>query len=299
MRTSLDCLPCIVRQAADASRMVTDDDGVVLEIMKIVFDRLARADLSVTPPEIVRAVHAVIRRELHDADPFLSIKRKSTQRALDIAASAREAIRNAGNPFAAALAFSIAGNILDFGMRSEWNEAIITDSFSKALERSTAFDAEALARLRDEIAAADTVLVLGDNAGEAVFDRLLIEHFPRRKNVHYAVKASPVINDATWEDAAAAGIDEVAAIVSNGADIPGTVLWECSAEFQRIFHAADVVISKGQGNFETLNEDPRKIWFLFQVKCPVIANHYSFSVGDWMLLEKNGSCNEQDGLHSS
>ncbi len=292
MRTSLDCLPCIVRQAVDASRMVTGDEVTVLEIMKIVFDMLARADLSVSPPEIVRAVHAVIRRELHDADPFLSIKRKSTRRALDIATGARDAIQSAGDPFAAALAFSIAGNILDFGMRSEWNEAIIAESFSKALERSTAFDPASLARLRDEIAAAGTVLVLGDNAGEAVFDRLLIERFPQRKNVLYAVKASPVINDATREDAVAAGIEEAAEVVSNGADIPGTVLRECSVEFQRIFHAADVVISKGQGNFETLNEEARKIWFLFQVKCPVIADHYAFSVGDWMLLEKNGSRHE-------
>jgi uncharacterized protein with ATP-grasp and redox domains len=286
MRTSLDCLPCIVRQAVDASRMVTDDEAALLKIMKLVFEKLAHADLSATPPEIVREVHAVIRRELHDADPFLPIKKKSTQRALDIAASAKLAIERAGNPFAAALAFSIAGNILDFGMRSDWNEAIISESFSKALERSIKFDDAVLARLHDEIATANMVLVLGDNAGEAVFDRLLIEHFPQRKNVFYAVKSSPVINDATREDAVAAGIDEVAAIVSNGADIPGTILGECSAEFLRIFHAADVVISKGQGNFETLNEDERKIWFLFQVKCPVIANHYEYSVGDWMVLEK-------------
>lgn len=288
MRTSLDCLPCIVRQAVDASRMVTDDESVLLEIMRLVFDRLSRANLSATPPEIVRDVHALIRRELHNEDPFLSIKKKSTQRALDIAGSARIAIENAANPFAAALAFSIAGNILDFGMRSDWNEAIITESFSKALERSKNFDKSVLERLHAEIATAEMVLVLGDNAGEAVFDKLLIEHFPQRKNVLYAVKSSPVINDATLEDALAAGIDEVATIVANGADIPGTVLKECSSEFQKIFQAADVVISKGQGNFETLNENNRKIWFLFQVKCPVIAKHYAYSVGDWMVLERNG-----------
>ncbi|UTF51367.1 ARMT1-like domain-containing protein [Desulfomicrobium sp. ZS1] len=287
MRTSLDCLPCIVRQAVDASRMVMADEPTVLKIMKIVFERLACLNLSATPPEIVREVHAVIRRELHDVDPFLSIKKKSTQRALDIAGSAKVAIESAGNPFAAAVAFSIAGNILDFGMRSEWNEALIAESFSKALECSLKFDDTALARFHDEIATADMVLVLGDNAGEAVFDRLLIEHFPRRKKVFYAVKSSPVINDATREDAVEASIAEVAEIIANGADIPGTMLGECSEEFLRIFHTADVVISKGQGNFETLNEAKRKIWFLFQVKCPVIAKHYAYSVGDWMILEKS------------
>jgi len=288
MRTSLDCLPCIVRQAVDASRMVTSDEAVLLEIMRLVFARLAGAELGATPPEIVREVHRLIRKKLHDTDPFLAIKQKSTQRALDSVASAVSAIDNAPNPFAAALAFSIAGNILDFGMRSEWNEAIITDSFSMALERSRQFDQAAVRRLQDEIAAAGTILVLGDNAGETVFDRLLIERFPPGKNVVYAVKSSPVINDATRDDAVAAGIDAVATIVPNGADIPGTVLSECTLEFQKIFQTADVVISKGQGNFETLNENHRKIWFLFQVKCPVIAKHYAYSVGDWMVLEKKG-----------
>lgn len=286
MRTSLDCLPCIVRQAADASRLVTDDEQVVLRIMKIVFEGLARADLAATPPEIVREVHASIRRELGNTDPFAAIKEKSTRRALEILETARRGVEGAGDPFAAALAFSIAGNILDFGMRSDWNEALIADSFSKALECARDFDAGLVGRLHAEIASADSVLVLGDNAGEAVFDRLLIERFPRRENIFYAVKSSPVINDATREDAMAAGIHEVATVIANGADIPGTVPRECSEEFLGVFRGADVVIAKGQGNFETLNEEGRKIWFLFQVKCPVIARHYGYRVGDWKVLEK-------------
>ena len=292
MRTSFDCLPCIVRQAVDASRMVTSDESVLLGIMRLVFARLAGAELCATPPEIVREVHRLIRNELHDPDPFLAIKQRSTRRAIESAASARATIDAAPDPFAAALAFSIAGNILDFGMRSDWNESIIADSFSKALERSTQFDRTAVARLQGEIAAADTILVLGDNAGETVFDRLLIERFPPGRNVVYAVKSSPVINDATMDDAVAAGIEALATIVPNGADIPGTVLSECSTEFREIFQTADVVMSKGQGNFETLNENQRKIWFLFQVKCPVIAKHYGYGVGDWMVLEKKGKIDD-------
>ena len=286
MRTSLDCLPCIVRQAADASRLVTDDEQTVLRIMKIVFDCLARADLSATPPQIVREVHAVIRRELGDADPFRAIKDKSTARALEIAGEAVQGISEADDPFAAALAFSIAGNILDFGMRSDWNEEIIARSFSRALECARSFDPSRVRRLHDEIASAKAVLVLGDNAGETVFDRLLMERFPRGASLFYAVKSSPVINDATLEDALAAGVDTVATVIPNGADIPGTVPRECSREFLDLYRRADVVVAKGQGNFETLNEEERKIWFLFQVKCPVIAGHYGYAVGDWMVLEK-------------
>lgn len=282
----MDCLPCIVRQAVEASRLVTAEEGRILEVLRRVFARLACSDLSLTPPEITREVHALLREELQQADPFLSLKRRSTQRALRWAEGARSAVEGSAYPFASAVAFAIAGNILDFGMRVQWDERIVADSFGKALEMATRFDRQIIDRLKDEIDHAERVLVLGDNAGEAVFDRLLIEQFPRRVKTTYAVKSSPVINDVTAQEAIASGIDAVASILPNGADIPGTVLRKCSPDFLAVFNRADVVLSKGQGNFETLNEEERKIWFLFQVKCPVIARHYRYDQGAWMVLEK-------------
>ena len=289
MRTSLDCLPCIVRQAVDSSRLVTTDEDAILAIMKIVFQKLSIANLSLKPPEIVQEVHAIIRKELNNSDPFLSIKQMSTQRALKLVDEAKMAIGMSENPFASAIAFAIAGNILDFGMKSEWNEEKVAESFSKAPENAKQFDDNTINRMYSEIDKAKTVLILGDNAGEAVFDRLLIENFPQQTETYYAVKSSPVINDVTVNEAVDSGLDKVATIISNGADIPGTVLEKCSSYFLEIFNTADVVVSKGQGNFETLNEEKRKIWFLFQVKCPVIARHYHYSIGNWLILEKMGA----------
>ncbi|MBF0103422.1 MAG: DUF89 family protein [Desulfobacterales bacterium] len=286
MRTSLDCLSCIVRQAIASSRLVTKDEITILEIMKMVFQKLSIINLLLTPPEIVQEVHAIIRKELNDIDPFLSLKQMSIQRALKLAEAAKISIKTSKNPFASAIAFAIAGNIIDFGMKSEWNEEIISESFSKALDYANCIDHETVNRIYHEIDHAKTVLILGDNAGESVFDRLLIENFPQNSTIFYAVKSSPVINDVTLNEAIDSGLDKVATIISNGADIPGTVLSKCSADFIQVFNTADVVISKGQGNFETLNEEKRKIWFLFQVKCSVIAKHYNYRLGDWMILEK-------------
>lgn len=289
MRTSLECLPCFVRQAVGSARLVTEDEEAILRMMQNIFRRLSTVNFSLTPPEIAQELHAVIRTELNHPDPFQAIKQMSTQRALELAAEAQTAITTSPNPFASAVAFAIAGNILDFGMKSEWNEEIIAKSFAEAVEKGRRFDEEKISRLYNEIDKAERVLILGDNAGEAVFDRLLIEHFPRKTGIYYAVKSAPVINDVTVDEAVDSGLDKVATIISNGADIPGTVLKKCSTEFLEIFNTADVVVSKGQGNFETLNEEKRKIWFLFQVKCPVIARHYNYSVGNWLILEKIGA----------
>jgi len=286
MRTSLNCLPCFVRQALGSARLVTEDEGTILRMMQTIFRALSETNLSLTPPEIAQELHAVIRKELNHRDPFRAIKRMSTQRALELAPEAETAIGTSPVPFASAVAFAIAGNILDFGMKSEWNEEVIAKSFAEAVEKGRGFDEGKVNRLYNEIDGAKRVLVLGDNAGEAVFDRLLIEHFPGKAGIFYAVKSAPVINDVTVEEALDSGLDKVAAIIPTGAAIPGTVLSKCSSEFLEIFNAAEVVLSKGQGNFETLNEEQRKIWFLFQVKCPVIAEYYRFRLGDWLLLEK-------------
>lgn len=288
MRTSLDCLSCIVRQAVDASRLVTTDEATIVAIMRTVFTRLAQANLTATPPEIVQQVQAIIRKKLNNTDPFRDIKRKSTEKALSLESDINAEISRSPTPFATAIAFAIAGNILDFGMKTAWDEDHILASFAQARHKARTFPRESLDRLEQELRAARNVLVLGDNAGESVFDRLLIERFPGTARVFYAVKSAPVINDVTMLEALESGLDSVATLLPNGADIPGTALAQCTPEFLNIFHSADVVIAKGQGNFETLNETPRKLWFLFQVKCPVIARHYAYTVGDWMLLEHPG-----------
>lgn len=285
MRTSLDCIPCFIRQALDAARMTAPDEKTVISAMKKVMAALSNFDLGLTPPEAGQLIHRIIRSEVNDADPYLKLKELSTRRAIELSGRVRETITRSKDPFETAVRFSIAGNIMDFGMKSAWDEAHIMSSFEKA-ERQP-INSREVAKLYNDVKKAKTVLVLGDNTGETVFDRLLIETFPGKAKVVYAVKGSPVINDATKDDARRAGIDKVAEILSNGVDSPGTLLDKCSKEFLDAFNGADVVIAKGQGNFETLNDAARKIYFLLQVKCLVIADFYNFGLGEWLVADSD------------
>lgn len=286
MRTFPECLPCIVKQSVDSSRMVTKDDKTIIDVMRVILKNLSESDLSQSPPEIVSGLQSIIRSRLKNPDPYRQLKERSTQKALELAREAEKAIKGSEDPFSSAVAFAIAGNILDFAKNLKWDDQLISETFSRALYKAEHFSRETIASLYDDIKNSRTVLILGDNAGEAVFDRIFTENIPGQARIYYAVKSSPVLNDITTKEALDAGLDKTSAVISNGADIPGTVLSRCSADFRELFYSADTVISKGQGNFETLDCENRKIWFLFQVKCPVIARHCGYQLGSWVILPK-------------
>jgi uncharacterized protein with ATP-grasp and redox domains len=150
-----------------------------------------------------------------------------------------------------------------------------------------------IAEFAQAVEEAEDILYLTDNAGEVVFDRLLLEQLPRKK-VTVAVRGKPVINDATMEDAEYVGLAEVARIIDNGSDAPGTILSDCSDTFRRRFERADLIISKGQGNYETLADCPRPIYFLLQVKCPIIARDLNCQVGTAILRRTSSRLVEQE-----
>jgi hypothetical protein len=136
--------------------------------------------------------------------------------------------------------------------------------------------------LRESIDSAKNILYLGDNCGEIVFDRLLIEQLPLDK-VTFVVRGGPIINDATMGDARETGMTELVNVIDNGSNIPGTVLEKCSKEFRECFVDADLIIAKGQGNYETLSSCEKNIFFLLQAKCPVISGHIGCEQGSFIV----------------
>lgn len=281
MQTHLDCIPCFIRQSLEVIRQVCDDEEVVKKTLKRVLKETSEFDMSLSPPEMGQRIHRIIREESGNRDPYQKIKEKSTEYALALVDSVEKMLEESNNVFSTAVRFAIAGNIMDFALLSAWDMSRIEDSFNKVSNHLA--DEKMIGALKDDIKKSNNVLILGDNAGEAVFDRILIENLPKKVDVYYAVKDMPIINDATLKDAKEAGIDNVAKIISNGTDAPGTILDKCSQEFLRIYESADVVIAKGQANFETLNLAARKVYFLTQIKCPVIADRYGYKVGDWIV----------------
>ena len=282
MQSYTECIPCFIRQAHDALKMVGSNEEHTHHALKRVLIEAAEFSLEHSPPEMAQMIHRIIREELDHPDPYAQIKADSTKLALELVDEAREVIDGAEDPFGMAVRFSIAGNILDFALASLWDRLDLAGFIEKT--RTQTVDDDAVEQLRRAAEAAETILFLGDNCGEAVFDRLLIERLPKTK-VIYAVKGSPVINDVTMPDAIDSGLNDVAELVENGSDAPGTILKDCSAEFRALFDAADLVIAKGQANYESLCDEARSVFFLTQVKCPVIGRDLDEPVGAWVVKE--------------
>ena len=280
MKTYLDCYPCFLRQALEASRMVGADERQQRLVLDRVLDLLRQSDASCTPPEIGDQVHRVVRQETGAADPYRAAKARSTREALALYPPLKKRLSQAADPLGIAIRLSIAGNIIDFGPAPQYE---LWDVVERVLAQPFAIDAGET--FRDALSGADRVLYLADNAGETVFDRLLIETLTETYSIPivYAVKGGPVLNDATVEDAQAAGLDRIAQVIHTGTDAPGTILGRCSEGFRQVYDSADVIIAKGQANYETLSEESNGIFFMLQLKCPVIARDVGAPVGSIVL----------------
>ena len=278
IKTYLGCYPCFLRQALDAARLAGASDEQQKTILDRVLEMLTQIALSSTPPEIGDRVHRIVRQEVGHRDPYREAKETSTRQALALYPRLRKCVQEADDPLDVAVRLSIAGNIIDLGPHQQYDlwdviERVLTQPF--AIDDRTAF--------REALGMADRVLYLADNAGETVFDRLLIEVL--QVPVVYTVKGGPVLNDATREDALAAGLDQVAQVVETRSDAPGTILDRCSDEFWRLYNEVGVIVAKGQANYETLSHVGPKVFFLLQVKCPVIARDAGAGVGSFVLKQ--------------
>ena len=261
------CLFCFARQFEKLldENISGNDDRI--SMAQRFFDMLARADTEQPTPYIARDFHALIREYLNDADPYKKQKEAGNKLALSLYPELKEKISLAGDPFNQALRYALAGNIMDYGPASQFD----VHSTLEKVEKAT-FAIDQSDELRDKITNAHNILYIGDNTGEIVMDRLLLETI-NHPNVNFVVRGKPVINDATKEDAQAVGIDKVASIISNGYDAPSTILEEASEEFMQAYLQADLIIAKGQGNFEGLmHQNDHRLWFLLMVKCQVIGD---------------------------
>jgi len=284
MKAELECLPCLVRQAVESVIISSHDSLLQKKIMRRCFAFMSETDLERTPPEIARGVAQIVRGMTGVEDPYKAIKSAHTNMALKMVPEMESIISQSDNPFLSALKLAISGNIIDLGARERVSDADITSILDEAM--SMPLRGADPGQFKLEIEKADSILYLADNAGETVFDWKFIEQFPPGK-ITVAVRGAPAINDATLEDARNAGLDRVATLIENGSGIPATVLSDCSPEFRHIFESVDLVISKGQGNYESLSSSDYNIYFLFRVKCDLVAHHSGFPVGSLVVLKSS------------
>lgn len=276
MEICFDCLPCFLRQVLDASRLATSRTEVQAKIMKETAKLISDYEKFRYSPEIGRAMHQIVKKHTGVLDPYKDIKSENIRNALEIYPSLKRFLFKKAERLYWALKIAATGNIIDSAI---YNDINIEESVIKELEKEfTVCDVD---RLENEIKRAKSILIIGDNAGETIFDRILIEDF-LYLDIIYAVRSEPIINDATIEDARASGLGQCTRLISTGCNAPGLILDECSEEFINIFNNSDIVICKGQGNYETLSEQ-RGLFFLLKAKCPVISEKLGVSVNDYVF----------------
>lgn len=279
MKTFFDCIPCFVRQALDAVRRATDDETVHEDVLRAALRAISEMDLRGPPPAMGYIIHRLVRERVGEGDPYREMKDESNRYALTLYPELKARVEESDNPLETAVRLAIAGNIIDVAVKNDLGTTNVDDAIERALTSPFAADLDAFAKA---VAEAENILYLADNAGEIVLDRLLLERLPLDR-VTVAVRGAPVINDATLIDAQAAGITDIVEVIDSGADVPGTILELSSALFRQRFDAADLVIAKGQGNYETLSEAPKDIFFILLAKCPVIAQDIGCNVGELVL----------------
>lgn len=281
----IECIPCLARQMAEAVALtVRDPDCCRASVLRILLRELSESDWQTPPPVIAGHMHRMLRNLSGCPDPYLDIKRAMNRTAIDVCPIFQEQASRHTDPREAVVRLAICGNLLDSGAKTQ----------IMAEELPTHLNANWTTPLNGDVAAlfnaaemANSILYLADNAGEIIFDRMLIEALPSEK-ITVFVRGGPVINDATLEDAVAAQLPEIAPVLENGSDSPGTVLEDCSEAFRDWFEHADLVISKGQGNYECLSDTTKHTFFLFTVKCSVVASHVGYPVGSQVIKEVGG-----------
>ena len=262
MQTYHRCIPCFISQTISVMEMLKLDDEQRDKTLRTVLHRMSTIDFDLSPPAMAREIHSLLRQVSGNNDPYLTAKQRDQELALKLIPQLEQQVLIAENKLHAAVLLAIAGNSIDHGVYHGMSVDQVLTSIEQGLNTPLIGDIE---QFSAAINSAQSIVYLGDNAGEIVLDKLLIEQLPLEKTT-FVVRGGPILNDALRVDAEQAGITELVPVIDNGDNSPGTILEYCSAEFNELFNSADLIIAKGQGNFETLSENPANIFFLLKAK---------------------------------
>jgi len=285
VKTVIECIPCFARQAAEAVGQTVPDPVRREALLRRLLKAIAEESWDGTPPVMAQRIHRLIRQEVGSEDPYCGLKSRMNSAAENMMPHLHRRLEECQDRREMAVKLAIAGNLLDAGAKTQIGPDELEDHIEKILTAPLRGDPKILFRAAEE---AHCILYLADNAGEIFFDRLLIEELPAEK-ITLFVRGAPTINDATLADAERAGLPEILPVWGNGSDAPGTIVEDCDEKFREWFECADLIISKGQGNYETLSDTDKHIFFLFTVKCPVVAEQTGEPVGSMMVMERNGN----------
>jgi len=281
LETQSECLLCFVRQALLTAKKVTDKDAEIYASIQAAIGFLPSLNPQLTPAEGASLVNHVVASSLGVPDPFQQEKVRYNELALKLYPHLTDYVVRSNDPLKAAVHVAALGNAIDLSVV----ENIDVDTMVAGLPETT-LAIDHFYKFQEEVQSVGSILYLGDNAGEIVFDRVLVETLPLDR-VIFAVKSGPVVNDVTMQDTRQSGMDQVARIIETGSNFAGVPLNRCSEEFLQVFHSVDLILSKGQANFETLDDVDANIFFLLKSKCNCIARYMGIKVGEMVFVNQH------------
>jgi hypothetical protein len=284
MKTDLECYECAIKAVIRTARIATDNQELQKKCVLRALQYLLNVDLNQQPPVFSQKIYKVIEEVTGNSDPYKKEKTEQNKKAMKMINDLKNDYNDTKDKLYWAMRLSLAGNSIDCGVglpkeiekdiKNLMNTPCIIDDYIK---------------MCDFLEKSKSVLFLTDNTGEIAFDKVLIEEILkgfRNIDLIVAVKSGSIINDATMEDAKFVRIDKLAKVIEN-IDYPGAPLFLSTDKFKKIFHKADLIISKGQGNYETLEEEPQRFVFLLKVKCTPVAKHIGVNVGSQLIYFKD------------
>lgn len=279
MKIDEACIGCIINQSSKVASAIKADEVLTEKLISAVTQSSKDFSFSLTPPEVATDVYGLMSILADKADLYEEIKNYSTQNALSYIPFLEYKISKSQDKLLTATKVAIAGNVIDLAAEVEFD---LADEIEKIFE--TDFGHDDFEKLKEMLADAKTLLVIGDNTGEHIFDYLFIQTLQQLYPllyISYMVRGNPIINDVTMKEAKEAGFDKLCNLVDSGVNTPGFVYNRANEESQQLFDEVDVVITKGMGNYECLSPSPRKnLCYLLKVKCSVVASSLERNIGD-------------------
>jgi uncharacterized protein with ATP-grasp and redox domains len=290
MQLEPECIGCLFNQMLRAFKLVNPDISreKVLYTQKRLMEYLMKVDINGTASPIIgKTAYGLVAETLGIKDPYFHLKKRYNQIALEFYEEAQNIVNNAEDPLMKALIISALGNTVDLATQHKIEFIEDMKTFSSGM-----FVINDYVQFKMALEKSENLLILGDNCGEIVFDKLLIETIQKRYpdlEIIYSVRSAPIINDATIEDAQMVGLDKIVKIIESS-PTPGIDLNTSTEEFKHYFHQqGGVMLSKGQGNFESLYKLPipqKEVYYLLKAKCVLMERIFQVNLGDLIFKRK-------------
>jgi len=289
LETTIECIPCLIKQGIKTAKFLKKSEEISSNMLREILEMLSKENYNSSPPFLSKKIHGIIVKHTKTNDPYKEIKTHYNNKIMKMENVLKNKVLQTENKIFEAVKLAIAGNIIDFGTENELTEEILKTHIEGIDQKE--FKNNDFWKLYNNLKTANSILYIGDNCGEIVFDKILVEfikkEFPEIK-VYFGVRGQPIINDITHIDAKEVGMDELAEIIDNGDGAPGIVMEDISDTYKKLFYDVDMIIAKGQGNYETLNEIEREnLYFLFMAKCNVVADGLGVKTGTLMCKENS------------